>query len=39
MEFQKTINLFDTAFDDKYLPRFVTKKFMINQKKIIMLTK
>ena len=26
MEFQKIANLFDTAFDDKDLPRFVTKK-------------
>ena len=42
MGFQKTVNLFDTTFDDKDLPRFVTKnglKFMINQKKITILTK
>ena len=25
-EFQKIVNLFDTTFDDKDLPRFVTKK-------------
>ena len=39
MEFQKKIN---TTSDDKDLPRFATKnelKFMINQKKIIRLTK
>ena len=33
MEFQQIVNLCDTAFDDKDLPRFVTKnglKFMIN---------
>ena len=37
MEFQKILNLFDTTFDDKDLPKVVTKnglKFMINQKKI-----
>ena len=28
MGFQKIINLFDTTFDDKYLPRFVTKKWI-----------
>ena len=42
MEFQKIINLIDTTSDDKNLPKFVTKnglKFMINQKKITMLTK
>ena len=42
MEFQKIVNLFDTTFDDKDLPRFVTKnrlKFMINKKKITILTK
>ena len=42
MEFQKIINLLDTTFDNKDLPRFVTKnglKFMINQKKITVLTK
>ena len=41
MEFQK-LNLLDITSDDKDLPRFVTKnelKFMINQKKITMLTK
>ena len=34
MGFQKTVNLLDATFDDKDLPRFVTKnglKFMINQ--------
>ena len=38
MEFQKIVNLLDTTFEDKDLPRLVTKnelKFMINQKKII----
>ena len=42
MEFQKIVNLLDTASDDKDLPRFVTKnelKFMINQKEIKMSTK
>ena len=42
MEFQKVINLFDTTFDEKDLPRFVTKnglKFMISQKKITVLTR
>ena len=45
MEFQKIVNLFDTTFDDKDLPRFVTKKwievydqseksFSVNKKKI-----
>ena len=28
MEFEKIVNLFDTAFDDKDLPRFVTKKWI-----------
>ena len=28
MEFQKIANFFDTTFDDKYLPRFVTKKWI-----------
>ena len=28
MEFQKIVNLFDTTFHDKYLPRFVTKKWI-----------
>ena len=42
MELQKIVNFLDTTFDDKDLPRFVTKnglKFMINQKKVTMLTK
>ena len=42
MGFQKTVNLLDETFDDKDLPRFVTKnglKFMINQKEITMLIK
>ena len=41
MEFQKIVHLFDTTFDDKDLPRFVTKKwikFMIHQEEITMLT-
>ena len=28
MEFQQIVNLCDTAFDDKDLPRFVTKKWI-----------
>ena len=28
MEFQKTVNFLDTTFDDKDLPRFVTKKWI-----------
>ena len=28
MEFQKIINLLDTTFDNKDLPRFVTKKWI-----------
>ena len=28
MEFQKILNSFDTTFDDKDLPRFVTKKLI-----------
>ena len=39
MEFQKIVNFLDTTFDDKDLPRFVTKnglKFMINQTEITM---
>ena len=28
MEFQKIANLLDTAFDDKELPRFITKKWI-----------
>ena len=42
MEFQKTVNLFDTTFDDKDLPRFVTKKSIEvydQSEKITMLTK
>ena len=42
MEFQKIANLFDTAFDDKDLPKFVTKKWIEGydqSKKITMLTK
>ena len=42
MEFQEIINLLDITSDDKDLPRFVTKnglKFMINRKKITVLTK
>ena len=42
MGFQKTVNLLDATFDDKDLPRFVTKnglKFMINRNKITILTK
>ena len=42
MIFKKFVNLPATTSDDKHLPRFVTKnelKFMINQKKITMLTK
>ena len=42
MEFQKIVNLFNTIFDDKDLPRFVTKnglKFVISEKKITMLIK
>ena len=29
MEFQKILNSFDTTFDDKDLPRFVTKKLIV----------
>ena len=42
MEFQKIVNLFDTTFDDKDLPRFVTKKwikFYDQFQKITLLTK
>ena len=42
MEFQKIVNFLDTTSDDKDLPRFLLKnrlKFMINQKKITVLTK
>ena len=28
MEFQKIVNFLDTSFDDKNLPRFVTKKWI-----------
>ena len=28
MEFQKIVNFFNTTFDDKDLPRFVTKKWI-----------
>ena len=28
MEFQKIVNLLDTTFDDKNLPRFVSKKWI-----------
>ena len=41
MGFQKIVDLLDTTFGDKDLPRFFTKnrlKFMINQKKITTLT-
>ena len=41
MKFQKILNLLNTTSNDKNLPRFVTKyglKFMINQKKITVLT-
>ena len=42
MEFQKIVNLLDITSDNKDLPKYVTKnglKFMINQKKITILTK
>ena len=42
MEFQKILNFLDTTFDDKDLPRFVTKnglKFVINEEEITMLIK
>ena len=42
MEFQKILNLLDITSDNKDLPRYVTKnglKFMINQKKVTILTK
>ena len=42
MEFQKIANFLDTTFDDKDLPRIVTKnglKFMVNQEEITMLIK
>ena len=42
MELQKILNFLDKTFDDKDLLRFVIKKwikFMINQKKIVMLEK
>ena len=28
MQFQKIINLLDAAYDNKYLPRFSTKKWI-----------
>ena len=42
MEFQKILNLLDVTSDNKDLPKYITKnglKFMINQKKITILTK
>ena len=42
MEFQKITNFLDATFDDKDLPRFITKnrlKFMINQEETTMLIK
>ena len=42
MEFEKLVNFLDTIFNDKDLPRFVTKnglKSMINQEEITMLIK
>ena len=42
MEFQKIINLLDITFDDKDLPRFVTKKWIEvydQSEKITVLTK
>ena len=42
MEFQKIINLLDTTFDGKDLPKFVTKKWIEvydQSEKITMLTK
>ena len=42
MEFQTIVNLLDITSDNKDLPKYVTKnglKFMINQKKITILTK
>ena len=43
MEFQKIAIFLNTILDDKDLPRFVSKKwtevYMINQKKITVLTK
>ena len=41
MEFQKVVNLLDITSDKKDLPKYVTKnglKFMVNQKKITILT-
>ena len=38
MEFQKNVNFLDTTFDDKDLPRLVTKnglKFIIMQEEIV----
>ena len=42
MEFQKIVDLLDITFDDKDLPRFVTKKWIEvydQSEKITMLTK
>ena len=42
MDFQKIVNFLDTTFDDKDLPRIVTKnglKFMVSQEEITMLIK
>ena len=42
MQFQKLVNLYETTFDDKDSPRFVTKKWIevyINQKIVTILRK
>ena len=42
MQFQKIVNFYETTFDDKNSPRFVTKKWIevyINQKIVTILTK
>ena len=42
MEFQKIVNLLDTTSDEKYLPRFITKKWIEiydQSEKITVLTK
>ena len=42
VEFEKIANFLDKTFDDKDLPKFVTKnelKFMINQEEITILIK
>ena len=42
MEFQKIVTFLDTTFDDKHLPRFVTKKWIEvydQTKKLTVLTK